>query len=136
MTGGDALPTEIVVLAWSLVLLFVQIFLQSGLATWETGLTHNASARDDEKPPAGKLAGRAKRALANYLETLPAFLGLALALTATGRAGGAAATGALVWLVARCVYVPLYLAGVPYIRSFAYLASLWGLWLMFKQLVF
>ena len=35
--------------------------------------------------------------------------------------------GAWTYLIARLVYVPLYAAGIPYIRSMAWLASLIGL---------
>ena len=37
------------------------------------------------------------------------------------------ALGALVWLVARAIYLPLYALGVPVVRSLAFTASLAGL---------
>ncbi len=48
----------------------------------------------------------------------------------TGRSGGIAATGAWVWFLARVAYVPLYLFGVRYVRSLAYLVSMVGLVMM------
>jgi uncharacterized MAPEG superfamily protein len=38
--------------------------------------------------------------------------------------------GGTVWLVARIVYIPLYLGGIAYIRSLVWVVSLVGLLLM------
>jgi uncharacterized MAPEG superfamily protein len=135
MTPATALPVELQVLAWSVMLLFGHIVLQSGLATLETGLPYNAGPRDDDRLPRGVYARRAQRALANFLETYPAFIALAVALAISGRAGGTGAQGALFWIGARVVYVPLYLAGVPYVRTLAFGVSIWGLIRMFEQLL-
>ncbi|MBE7184418.1 MAG: MAPEG family protein [Methylobacterium mesophilicum] len=129
------MPTELIVLAWSVVLLFVHIFLQSTSATRDNGLDYNASARDEDRP-VSKLTGRFERARNNFLETYPAFVALALALAVSGRTGGWAAIGAVVWIVARAVYLPLYAAGVPVIRSLVYVVSVVGLALMFFGLLF
>ncbi|WP_182087257.1 MAPEG family protein [Aureimonas sp. ME7] len=125
-----ALPTELVLLGWSVVLLFVQIMLQGQLATRERGTDWNAGARDGEAKPLGTYAGRAARCLSNFQETYPAFVALALGLAVSGRTGGIGEWGAILWFVARIVYVPLYLAGIPYIRSLVWLGSVLGLVLM------
>ncbi|KQT42881.1 hypothetical protein ASG43_15070 [Aureimonas sp. Leaf454] len=124
------LSTELALLGWSVVLLLVHVALQGQLATAERGLGWNAGARDGEAKPLGPMAGRAERALKNFQETYPAFVALALGLAVTGRTGGIGETGAWLWLVARIVYIPLYLFGIPYIRSLAWAASLLGLVLM------
>ena len=124
------LSLELALLGWSVVLLFIHIGLQGQLATRERGTDWNAGPRDGQAKPLGLQAGRAERALRNFQETWPAFIALALALALSGRTGGIGATGALVWFVARLVYLPLYLFGVPYIRSLAWLVSVIGLLLM------
>ena len=48
----------------------------------------------------------------------------------TGDSSGFGLFGAAVWLVARIVYIPLYLKGIPYVRSLVWLVSLVGLALM------
>lgn len=53
-----------------------------------------------------------------------------------GDPSGLAFTGALIWLICRVVYIPLYLAGVPYIRSLVWLGSMLGLGLMLFVLMF
>lgn len=126
----NQLPTELVVLALSVVLLLAQIMIQAMTMTAEVGLDYNASARDEPRPARGLVAGRAERALRNLLETYPAFVALALLLAIAGRTGGLGAVGAWLWLGARLVYVPLYLYGVPYLRSAAWGAALVGLCLM------
>ncbi|MBA4784340.1 MULTISPECIES: MAPEG family protein [Pseudorhizobium] len=117
-------------LTLSVVLLLVHIGLQGMLATKELGSAWNAGPRDEGRAPKGALAGRAERASLNYRETYPAFVGLLLALSFTGDASGFGLVGGTVWLVARIFYVPLYLAGIPYIRSLVWLVSILGLLMM------
>lgn len=125
--------TELTVLFWSVILLFVHIGLQAVSATMDLGAGYNLSARDEEKKP-GPVAGRLKRALANFLETYPAFVALALALAVSGKAGGWGATGAWVWLIARVVYLPLYAFAVPGLRSAVFGVSFVGLAMMLGRL--
>jgi uncharacterized MAPEG superfamily protein len=75
------------------------------------------------------------RALRNLLETYPAFVALALALVVTGKAGGMAEAGAWTWLIARAAYLLLYAAGVPVLRTIAWLVSIAGLVLMLARLM-
>jgi uncharacterized MAPEG superfamily protein len=124
------MPTELTLLGASTILLFVHVMIQGQTVTRDRGLAWNAGARDGEQPPLGPLAGRAARALANFQETYPVFIALALGLAVTGRTGGLGATGALLWVAARVAYVPLYLLGVPYVRSLAWVVSMPGLLLM------
>lgn len=121
--------------AWSVVLLVVHILLQGALATRELGVDWNAGPRDEGRRPAGPLAGRAERASANFRETYPGFLALCLALALTGDPSGWGLAGALVWFAARIVYLPLYLAGVPVVRSLVWAAGLFGLAVMFVAVV-
>jgi uncharacterized MAPEG superfamily protein len=130
MMTMTSLPLELALLGWSTVLLFAHLMLQGQLATRERGRDWNAGPRDGEQRPLGPLAGRAQRALDNFKETWPAFIALALGLAVSGRTGGIGAIGAALWFVARIVYIPLYLAGVPYVRSLVWLASILGLLLM------
>ena len=128
------IPAEILVLALGVVVLFVHISLQGILATLELGTKWNASPRDERIVVRGPVAGRAERALRNYLETFPALVALALALVVLNKTGGLGATGAWIWLLARVVYIPLYLLGIPYIRSAVWTVSAVGLFLMFIAL--
>ncbi len=120
----------------SVLLLVVHVMLQGMTATTEFGLKWNAGPRDGSREPKGRLSGRASRASANFRETYPAFLALAFGAIMAGDPAGLALTGAWIWLICRVIYIPLYLAGIPYIRSFVWLGSMLGLALMFVVLMF
>jgi uncharacterized MAPEG superfamily protein len=120
----------LVLLCLSVVLLLVHVLLQGNFATKERGTAWNAGPRDGDNEPKSVMAGRTARASRNYQETYPAFIGLLLAMILTGDSSGFGLFGAAVWLVARIVYIPLYLKGIPYVRSLVWLVSLVGLALM------
>lgn len=119
----------------SVVLLFVHIGAQAIAATSELGSAWNAGPRDEGVKPQAVIAGRAERALRNYLETYPAFAVLAVALVASGRPYGVGLIGGALWLATRIVYLLLYLAGIPHWRSLAWLAAVIGLALMAARLL-
>ncbi len=122
-------------LTGSVVLLLLLVFIQAQTANAEKGQAWAVSPRDGiDNVPQGLLSGRAKRALENYKETLPAFIALVLLLVLTHRTGGLGQLGVLVWIGARLIYIPLYLAGVPYLRTLAWLVSIGGLVMMLVRL--
>jgi uncharacterized MAPEG superfamily protein len=82
------LPTEIVMLGLGVVLLLLQLFLQSISSTLEMGGDYKAGPRDVAKVLQGVFAGRADRAFRNLLETFPIFAALALALVFPGGMAG------------------------------------------------
>ena len=124
-----AQSTEMWVLGWSVALLLAQIVAQATAGS-DRGPKYLASARDDARPSTNVLAGRLDRALRNMLETYPAFIALALGLAVTGKTGGLAATGAIIWIVARVVYVAVYATGVPVVRTLVWFISIIGLLMM------
>jgi len=126
----------VALVGYSVLLLLLHIGLQSVPATLELGSAWNAGPRDDEKKPSGALAGRARRAFANFRETYPAFIGLALSLAIVGDPSGWGLTGAWIWFACRLVYIPLYLAGIPYVRSLVWVGSVVGLCTMLSTVLF
>ena len=90
----------------------------------------------DEPTNEGRGLGRFRRALANYLETLPAFALVLLAAELSGRGNDWTLVGGWVWLAGRVVYLPVYAAGIPWVRTIVWIlatlgivAMLVGLWL-------
>ncbi|KQQ45508.1 MULTISPECIES: MAPEG family protein [Rhizobium/Agrobacterium group] len=120
----------------SVLILMVHIALQAMTATKELGSSWNAGPRDDGKKPQGKLAGRAERAVSNFLETYVAFIALAFGVIMAGDPAGIALIGAWIWVICRIVYIPLYLMGIPYVRSLVWIGSMIGLLLMLFVLMF
>ena len=121
------MTTELTLLAWTLVLAIVQILLPAQLRTQETGVEYNAGARDQEGPPTRPVTGRLRRAQRNLFETLPLFAAAVLIAHVAGRTGPLTVAGCWLYLVARIIYLPLYAAGIPYLRSLIWLVSLLGL---------
>jgi len=121
------MTTELTLLAWTLVLALVQIMLVANLRTAETGIQYNASARDGEAPPPRPVTARLQRAQANLFETLPLFAAAVLIAHVSGSEGDLTLWGCWLYLLARIVYVPLYAAGIPFVRSLVWLVSLVGL---------
>ncbi|WP_313413835.1 MAPEG family protein [Stenotrophomonas sp.] len=118
------MATELTMLAWSVLLGFVYIFATSTVVTRERGMKWNASARDGEARPLSPLAGRLQRAQSNFLETFPFFAAAAIAVVVAGRSNDTTALAAQAYFWARVAYLPLYAAGVPYVRSLVWLVSL------------
>jgi len=129
------LPTEIMVLGVSVVLLLAQLLLASVPTTVELGGEYQAGPRDQPRKVNSVFAGRAARAFRNLQETYPVFVALALALAVTGRSGGWGALGAEIWLVTRVLYVPAYLVHFPFVRSVLWLVSILALLAMLARLL-
>lgn len=89
----------------------------------------------DNPPPQSLIGARAERALANLHEALPVFLALALMNLILGTAAAMATTGATIFLLARVLYVPAYLAGIPGLRTLIWLGSWVGLVMMLLPLL-
>lgn len=128
------LSTEIWILGWSAILLILQVVAQATAAS-DLGPTYLFSPRDERRVSKSMLAGQLDRALKNLLETYPAYIALTVALVAADKTGGIAATGAWLWLIARVVYVLIYAAGIPVLRTLVWLVSIVGLLMMVVRLM-
>lgn len=133
--NASAASTEMTVLGWSVVLLIAQIVAQMLSYARDVGLDYAMSPRDSEDERISQLTSRLTRALKNLLETYPAFIALVLALAFTGKTGGWAANGALIWFWARVAYVPVFTAGIPMLRTAVWSVSMVGLLIMLTSLM-
>jgi uncharacterized MAPEG superfamily protein len=118
---------ELKMLAWTLVLAFVQILLFDVARTSQYGLKWNTGPRDEAMPPLNPRAERLRRAQDNLYETLPLFIGAVLIAHLAGRDNATTALGAQIYFWGRVIYVPLYAFGVRQVRSLVWLVSLAGL---------
>lgn len=119
------MPDELLILALAGLLLVIHVMLAARFKTMQHGVEWNMGARDEDLPPLNRVAGRLDRARGNFLETLPlAIIGL-LGVVIAGKASELTAFAGWTWLAARAIYLPLYWAGVPKIRTF-----IWGIGLV------
>jgi uncharacterized MAPEG superfamily protein len=128
-------PAEIQLLGCSVLLVVGQVVLAAQLGNLQYGLRWAASARDEAVEAPGALLGRARRALANLLETYPLFVAAVLAVAVTGRFDLWSLIGAHLYLWARVAYLGLYLAGVPLLRSLVWNVALVGIFTVLAQLI-
>lgn len=122
MTPEFNLTAELAALAWGCVLALVHVFAAVRVKTRQYGTTWNMGARDEALPPPDPIVGRLARAQANFFETFPILIAAVLIVTIADRTSQWTAIGGWLWLGARVVYLPLYAAGVPRVRT-----PVWGL---------
>jgi uncharacterized MAPEG superfamily protein len=118
---------ELKILALGSLLLFIYIFVATRFKTQQYGRHWNTGARDETLPPPSPMSGRAMRAQANFLETFPIAIVALLGVVIAGRTSSTTALGGWIWLAARVVYLPLYMAGVPVVRTLVWAVSMIGL---------
>jgi len=124
---------ELICLELSVLLFIAHVVCQAVLTQGEFGQPFLFSPRDKQPQAKGPAVGRATRALNNFTENYGAFVAMDLALIATGHTGG---LGAAVWIIARIVYLPLYLVGIPVVRTAVWAISIVGLLMMLARLAF
>lgn len=129
------MSVELHMLAWSVVLGLVQVLLPTLLATGRYGLGWAAGSRDDAMPALPPVVARLDRARGNFLETFPFFVAVALAVIALQRHDEATALGAQLYFWARLVYVPIYAAGIPYLRTLVWAISIVGIVMLLTPLL-
>src|SRR5687767_15371580 len=118
---------ELIALAWGCILALVHIFVAVRFKTRQYGTKWNMGARDEDLPPPQPIVGRLARAQANFFETFPIAAAAILIVTFASLNNRWTAIGAMLWLGARLVYLPLYAFGVPVVRTIAFLASVVGI---------
>lgn len=129
------MPIELTWLGWAIVLGIVHVLAAAALATWQRGLKWNVGNRDGETRPLAGWAARAQRANRNFLETFAFFAAAVLAVVLADKADGSSALGAQIYFWARLVYLPVYVAGIPYLRTLIWAASLWGMLQLLEALL-
>ena len=121
------MPVELKMLGWSIVLGVIYILVATTLATPQRGMAWVASNREGESKSLTGVAGRSERASRNFLETFVFFAAAVLAVVAAQRTSASTALGAQLFFWARVVYLPVYLIGIPYLRTLVWATSLAGL---------
>jgi uncharacterized MAPEG superfamily protein len=130
MTTLLQLVAYMTVLTW--VSIMAGAFLRNREWTLE-GMKVGLSNRDHLPEPTA-LGGRAVRAAANTLENFVLFVALALTAHAAGL-DAEATLGAQVFFWARLAYLPVYWAGITYVRSLVWGVGIAGLAMMLFAII-
>lgn len=131
------MTSELTALSLACILGLIHVLAAVHLKTREYGRAWNAGARDAPLPQAGDpMIGRLARAQANFFESFPLFLAAVMIVTALGLENRWTAIGAWLWFAARALYLPIYAAGIPNVRTLVWLASLVGLLILLARPLF
>jgi uncharacterized MAPEG superfamily protein len=102
---------------------------------WSRAGTKIALGNRDNLPEATPLAGRAQRTAANNLENFVLFAAVALVAEVAGSTNPRIGTGAEIFFWARIAFIPIYYAGIIYLRTAAWLIGIIGLGFMVSALL-
>ena len=119
------MTTELWILTASALLCLALPLLYVPLYARQVGMATIHGNREDA-PAATGAAGRGARAHRNLLENLLPFAIAVLAARAAGVSDAVTIAGAWVFLGARVVHAASYLAGIPGIRTLAYVVGVAG----------
>ncbi len=97
-------------------------------------LRYTVGPRDESLQPAG-VAARLHRASTNFSETFTIFAVCVLLCHIVEASGQLSRFGAALYLSGRMAFLPLYAAGVPWLRTFAWNAATLGIVLVGAQCV-
>lgn len=99
------------------------IVFQAAIATKQFGLKYILSSRDERHRLTG-FAGRVERAAQNSIVAMVLFAPAIMSVQVQGQNSSLTLLAAQVFLGARVVYVLLYFAGIPYLRTLAFITGL------------
>jgi uncharacterized MAPEG superfamily protein len=131
MTKTLMIVAETAVITWALVL---AASLIRAHAWTPRGLMATMGNREGAHDPQG-FAARTDRAAKNMLENLVLFTALALAATAGGVTDPHVELGARIFFWARIAYIPIYMLGLPYVRTIVWAISVAGMGIIFVTIV-
>tara|TARA_B100000674_G_scaffold445054_1_gene411085 strand:+ start:114 stop:509 length:396 start_codon:yes stop_codon:yes gene_type:complete len=130
----NELSLELTFLLWSVVITFIQLIISLLGATQQHGLATLAGNRENIGSTSG-WAGRAQRAHRNMLENLILFAILVIVAHIAGVSNELTVLGAQMFFWGRLAYSLIYVVGVAWLRTVAFLVSILGLILIFLQLI-
>lgn len=100
----------------------------------QVGNRYSVGARDEHLQPTG-VAGRLHRAQQNFLETFAIFSVFVVIVHLSDAYGSFSYWGSALYLVGRILFLPLYAAGVPWLRTFIWKLATLGLALVGVQVI-
>ena len=116
---------------WGLLFTYVPVLgrLQKAGVAWGFG------NRDGPLPEVSAWVLRAERAFVNHLGNLTPFVAIVLVAHVSGKADDVTATASIVFVISRVLHSLLYVAGVAYVRTLAFWASLGAIGVIVSRLL-
>jgi uncharacterized MAPEG superfamily protein len=111
---------ELRLLVWSMALALAQMIVALVAAITQVGFLPLIGNREN-LPAIEGWAGRAQRAHRNMLESLTIFAALVLVAQIADKTNAVTAFGAQLFFWGRLAYAPVYVIGIPWLRT-----ALWG----------
>jgi len=124
---------ELKMLLYAIVLLILQLVMQTLAGIVQNGLGYQLSPHDEGSDSAG-IAGRIERAFYNMLETFPIFAALVLMVQITESWTSLTAMGAQLYFWGRVFYAPVYIAGIPILRTLIWFVATIGMCMLAWEL--
>lgn len=131
MTKTLTLVAYMALLTW--IMLLVASLVRA--RAWRLDGMLVAFGNRDNLPASTPLAGRAERTARNTLENFVLFAALALTAHVAGAVNSRVELGAQLFFWARVLYIPIYLAGITYVRTAVWLVSIVGLGMIVAAIV-
>jgi uncharacterized MAPEG superfamily protein len=128
------LSIELWCLFAAMVLALVHLSAASFTFKAQVGNRYTVGPRDEDLRPRG-VAGRLDRAQRNFMETFPVFAAAVLTVEHLHAAGALSQWGAMIYVAARLLFLPLYAMGVPWLRTFSWNVATLGLVLVMAQIL-
>ncbi|MGB3626816.1 MAG: MAPEG family protein [Henriciella sp.] len=116
---------ELLYLFGSIVILIGLLVAQATNTVVANGMSYGLGPRDEPAKP-NVFGGRAKRTIANHIEGLVIFGFAILIVETAGLSNSLTTLGAALYFWARLAYAPIYLLGVPVIRTVVWTVGLVG----------
>lgn len=129
------LSIELKMLLYSVILGIVHLLITAALSTKERGLAWNVSARDQPTKELSGVAGRVSRGFTNFKETFSFFAAAVIIVQFTTMANHTSGLGAQLYFWARLLYIPIYAAGIPFLRSIVWTISLIGIIMVLSSII-
>ena len=115
-------------LAFALVLPpLIGLFFSSG---WRTAVGNR-----ENPAPLPEWANRAARAQRNMVDTLVPFIAVVLGVQMAGASNENTQLGTALFFWGRTAHAAVYIAGIPYVRTLAFLVSVSGLFRVAREVV-
>ncbi|HEY2418826.1 MAG TPA: MAPEG family protein [Steroidobacteraceae bacterium] len=131
------MTTTLTLVIYMAILTFLTTLVASLIRVkgWTFPGTRLALGNRDNLPEATRFAGRAERTARNTFENFVLFAAIALVAHAAGATSPKVATGAEIFFWARVLYIPVYYAGIIYLRTAIWGVSIVGLVMMITAIL-